>query len=242
MTISLDELTIILPTRNEARNIARALASLPPEVALIVVDASSDETPNIISEARARNTTVIKKSCSVTEARQIGADAAGTDWLLFTDADIVFAPRYFENLESGGADLIYGPKLSRDEFSAYYRWFARGQGWLQAIGVPAASGSNLIVRRCALASAGGFDLRLPCNEDSEAAWRVARAGFKTRFAPDLIVYASDHRRLSRGAVCKTMHSLARCALLYLNLMPSRWRGHDWGYWKHRREEADNGIR
>jgi hypothetical protein len=46
----------------------------------------------------------------------------------------------------------------------------------------------------------------------------------------LIVYARDHRRLERGLLGKTAHSMARCALLYADLMPSTWREADWGYW------------
>ena len=60
--------------------------------------------------------------------------------------------------------------------------------------------------------------------------RIKRHGFRIAFAPDLIVYARDHRRLQRGTLRKTLHSVTRCALLYFNLMPDRWRSHDWGYW------------
>jgi hypothetical protein len=56
---------------------------------------------------------------------------------------------------------------------------------------------------------------------------VKRNGFKTTFAPDLIVYAHDHRRLRRGTWKKTLHSLVRCMLLYLNCMPPRLRSQDW---------------
>jgi len=30
-----------------------------------------------------------------------------------------------------------------------------------------------------------------------------------------------------------MHSLARCILLYTNLMPQKYRSYDWGYWQNR---------
>ncbi|MFN8499653.1 MAG: glycosyltransferase family 2 protein [Anaerolineae bacterium] len=94
----------------------------------------------------------------------------------------------------------------------------------------AASGSSLLLSRRAFLSVGGFDCRLAVNEDTEIVWRVRRAGYRVDFASDLAVYARDQRRLRRGAARKTMHSMARCALLYTGLMPERWRGHDWGYW------------
>jgi cellulose synthase/poly-beta-1,6-N-acetylglucosamine synthase-like glycosyltransferase len=229
------ELAIILPTRNERRNTRAFLSSLPEDVPLIVVDSSDDETPDIIRSTRPRQTLVIERPCDVVVARQIGTEAAHAPWLLFTDADVTFAPDYFERLTQLDTDdprlgAIYGPKLSRDRFQGYYRWFTRGQRLFATFGIPAATGSNLIIRRSVLQAIGGFDLTLTCNEDSEIAWRIQPRGYRTRFVPDIVVYARDHRRLERGVTRKVIHSSLRCFLLYFNLLPSRWRGWDWGYW------------
>ncbi|MGQ9816125.1 MAG: glycosyltransferase [Candidatus Roseilinea sp.] len=227
------QITVILPTRNEARNIPLFLASLPDAIQLIVVDSSDDETPRLVRNLRSANTTIVERDCNVSQARQAGADLARTPWLLFTDADVSFAPDYFDRLSSiARCDVLYGPKLSLDQFGNYYRWFARAQGLCHRLGLPAATGSNLIIRRLALKAVGGFDPQLSCNEDSEVVWRIHRYGYKTHFDPHLIVYERDHRRLQRGALAKTAHSSMRCALLYFNLLPSRWRGRDWGYWAH----------
>jgi glycosyltransferase involved in cell wall biosynthesis len=230
----LADITLILPTRDEARNIAGFLASVPADLHLIVVDASRDETPDVIERARPERTLVLREPGSVTEARQRGADLARTPWLLFSDADVVFAPGYFERLTAvDGCSACYGPKLSEDHFRGYYRGIALGQALCHACGIPAASGSNLLMRREALASVGGFDLRLTCNEDSEVVWRLRRAGHTVAFRSDLVVYARDHRRVEAGRMRKTLHSWARCALLYTHLMPRRYRSADWGYWQHR---------
>ncbi len=229
--MELTNLTIVVPTRNEAHNIPAFLASLPAQATLVVVDASQDTTVDLIRTLRPERTLVIRHPAKIAEARQIGAEAARTPWLLFTDADVTFDPAYFDRLgRYSNYDAIYGPKLSKDHFSNYYRWFTWGQQAFHSLGIPAVSGSNLLVSRRALADAGGFDQRLTCNEDTELGWRIKRQGYRIVFAPDLIVYARDHRRLHRGVVRKTSHSLARCLLLYLNLMPARWRGRDWGYW------------
>ncbi len=128
MAINLDDLTIVLPTRNESQNIRNFLKSVPETVRLIVVDASKDSTPDIVSSARPHYTTVVRHPGTVTEARRIGAELATTPWLLFTDADIVFSEDYFRNLaDFEDCDLIYGPKLSLDFFKTYYKWFAYGQ-------------------------------------------------------------------------------------------------------------------
>ncbi|MFN8473551.1 MAG: glycosyltransferase [Anaerolineae bacterium] len=227
----LTDLTVVVPTRNERDNITAFLASLPREVELILVDASDDETPDLAASLRPHKTRVVRRPLRIPAARQLGGLIAQTPWLLCTDADVVFAPDYFDRLSAYGAsDGIYGPKLSADEYAGYYRWFVRGQRLSHALGIAAASGSNLLLSRRAFLAVGGFDRRLIVNEDTEIVWRVQRAGFRVDFAPDLIVYARDQRRLQRGAARKTIHSVTRCALLYSGLMPDRWRSHDWGYW------------
>jgi GT2 family glycosyltransferase len=207
---------------------------------LIVVDASADSTADLIKTLRPDKTLIIHHPSKIAEARQIGAAAAPTPWLLFTDADVVFTPDYFKNLSHyQNYDACYGPKLSKDHFIQYYRWFGWGQHLLQTVGIPAISGSNLLVNRRAFMTVGGFDLRLSCNEDSELGWRLKRGGYRVTFGADLVVYARDHRRLRLGLARKTLHSLVRCFLLYLDLIPDRWRSRDWGYWAHLPQVSDS---
>lgn len=228
---SLAALTVVVPTRNEARNISGFLASLPAEARLIVVDKSDDDTIDIVERERRPATRILHCRGSLTEARQVGAEAADTEYVLFTDADLRFDSAYFPRLSRLHADVIYGPKLSPDRFRRYYRGIGMAQRLAHGIGIPAASGSNLLVGRRALFAAGGFDTRMPCNEDSELVWRLKRNGNLCLFDPRLVVWATDHRRLERGRLRKTVHSLLRCTLLYTGLMPERWRERDWGYWK-----------
>ena len=125
MMKNLSEFTIILPTRNESQNIGKFLKSIPNDIKLVVVDASEDNTAEIIHKERPENTWIIKDFCTVTEARKIGSDFARTKWLIFTDADIEFESDYFEKiLNFTGYDLIYGPKLSIGDYSIYYKLFS----------------------------------------------------------------------------------------------------------------------
>jgi glycosyltransferase involved in cell wall biosynthesis len=240
-------LTVVVPTRDEAANVERFLRSLPESVPLIVVDKSDDATRDIIRTVRPRNTVVLDCHGTLTEARQLGAERATTRWLLFTDADVAFAADYFASLDAAlervaahGAPepgLVYGPKLSAGEYRGYYRALARAQRLIDLLSIPAASGSNMIVSAKAFAAVGGFDTVLRCNEDSELGWRIARAGFRCRFDPRLVVWAVDHRRLHRGRLRKTLHTVARCAALFFGLIPQRWRSRDWGYWSDERRRA-----
>ncbi len=226
----IESITVVVPTRNEAHNIPAFLASLPEKANLLLVDHSDDDTVAVVERLRPCNTRILSCPCTVTEARQAGAEAADTPYLLFSDADVSFDGDYFHRLTSLNYPVVWGPKLSRDRFRGYYRGIARAQRVSDRLGIPAASGSNLLVERRGLLHADGFDTRLTCNEDSELVWRLKRNGNRCHFDPDLVVWATDHRRLERGRLRKTVHSLLRCTLLYTGLMPNRWRERDWGYW------------
>lgn len=231
---SIADITVVLPTRNEARNIEPFLRSLPECIPLVVVDRSDDETREIIGRMRPERTKVLYCAGTLTEARQAGAQHATTRWLLFTDADVEFSADYFGRLAAvPSCDVAYGAKLSQREYRRYYAWFMRGQQLVHSLGLPCASGSNLLVSAGAFEAVGGFDLGLTCNEDSELVWRMQSRGYRCRFDPQLVVWATDHRRLRRGLWLKTLHSLMRCVLLRTGWMPAGWRRHDWGYWTER---------
>lgn len=240
--IARHDVTIIAPTRNERDNVAPFLASLPPDVPLIVVDASDDDTAERILALRPDRTRVERFPGNIPVARQRGALLAGTPWLLFTDVDVAFDPRYFDQLQAldvpAGCAGIVGTKRTRDRFRTYYALFTLGQRLCAWVGIPAATGSNMLIRRDALLACGGFDAALSVNEDSEVMWRCQRSGHRVRFAGNLRVFARDHRRLERGVLRKFGHSILRCVALYLDILPHRWKAADWGYWSPQPEPEE----
>lgn len=99
-------LTVIVPARNEAANIARAIEAFPPENVIVVDDASTDDTAKIAAEAGARVIAAPPLPAGhlgKPNACMAGAAATETDWLLFIDADTwyarVFAPCLVEYAE-----------------------------------------------------------------------------------------------------------------------------------------------
>lgn len=238
-------ISVIVPTRNEARNISHLLESLPPELELIVCDASTDATPEIVSRLRARNTHILRMPAgSVAQARQVGALASTGDVLVFTDADVEFDAHYFDRLRANAVwDGLCGAKLSPDLFRRDYALMLAAQRIAyQRLGIAGASGSNMAVTRRAFMAMGGFREQLRCNEDTELFMRGGRLGFRMRFDEELIVWARDHRRLRSGRMAKIVHSLVRNCLLYLTCprrdLP-RLLEDDWGYWKHSEADASN---
>jgi glycosyltransferase involved in cell wall biosynthesis len=232
-------ISVVVPTKNERQNLPRLLASLPPDVELVLGDASDDGTPELALALRPVNTRVLTVPGSIAAARQAGAEASSGDVLVFTDADVELDPGYFARLrtlmETSSWDAICGPKLSRDAYARYYRLVAEAQRLTyNAFRIAGASGSNMAITRAAFERLGGFRLDLRCNEDTELFLRAGRHRLRVRYDPDLVVWATDHRRLRRGLVRKSAHSLVRNALLYLVCkrpgLP-RLLAHDWGYWR-----------
>jgi GT2 family glycosyltransferase len=236
------DLTLIVPTKNEALNIHHFMASVPQSIKMIIVDASIDGTVDIIKKMNRENVCLIKDEGNIACARQLGAETAETDWLIFSDADVVFAGNYFGMLRGihPGPPVagLAGAKLSQRRYRVYYRLFSQWLRFCCAVGVPAASGSNMLVRRRALMEVGGFDRRLTCNEDTDLFWRLHRSGYPVMYEPRLKVFEFDHRRLDRGLGRKTFHSLLRCALLVCGFR-SVLRSTDWGYWQNR---LDNSLK
>jgi len=169
--------TVVLPTKNEAHNIPHFLKSLPPEVPLLVLDDSSDGTAHIIKTSRPHNTRVLTCKGNVAQKRQAGLQLVSTPWVLHTDADVVFPRDYFQKiLNYLQKDGFYGPKLSAGGYEGYYRLFSFGQRVLSSLGFPAASGSNLGLRREAALAVGGFNTQLNCNEDTDLVLRMVKEG------------------------------------------------------------------
>lgn len=230
-------ISVIVPTRNERGHMRHFLASLHPAVELVVVDAGDDGTAELIQRLRPARTLVLRSPAGIAPARQLGACAASGEWLVFSDADVHFDPGYFRFLASSvDGDAFYGPKHATARFALYSRLFNTGQRLCQRLGIPAASGSNMGVRRAVFDSVGGFRLDLPVNEDTELMMRVRRAGFRVEYVRRLAVRSLDDRRLHQGVARKLLHTLGRTALLWLNLLipvPGRWLRSDWGYWRLR---------
>ncbi|HVA37103.1 MAG TPA: glycosyltransferase family 2 protein [Candidatus Dormibacteraeota bacterium] len=81
-----DRITAVVLTKDEAANVEGCLASLPPGVGALVVDAESrDATREIAERAGAR--VVVRPWTGFVDARRAALTMAWTPWVLFVDAD-----------------------------------------------------------------------------------------------------------------------------------------------------------
>ncbi|MEO6807328.1 MAG: glycosyltransferase [Edaphobacter sp.] len=204
-------ITVIVPARNEAADIAATLHSLLaqdyPNLQIIAVnDRSTDSTGAIIDtiadqhpeKLRALHVTELPEGwLGKTHAMALAARQAPTDYLLFTDADVLFHPTAIRlalaNAVASHADhLVLLPTtiIRRwDEaailgfFQIFSLWGARPwrvadpKSKRDAVGI----GAFNLLRGEAYIEIGGFEsLRLEIVEDLGLARRIKRAGLAQR--------------------------------------------------------------
>jgi GT2 family glycosyltransferase len=137
---------------------------------------------------------------SPSHARNVGAEHATRDWILFLDADTQ-APAelldaYFAEPIADEVGALAGEVVPAQEgatFAARYgaaRNFLGQQGHLAHPYLPRAVAANLLVRRRAFEEIGGFYEGVRAAEDTDFTWRLQRAGWRLEARPQARV---EHR-------------------------------------------------
>ena len=141
-------------------------------------------------------------------ARNVGAEAAANDWLLFTDADCEPDPglldAFFEPPPAGEVGAISGSVTATDGEGLVERWGASRRLLDQETAArhtagPAAVTANLLVRRAAWEAVGGFLEGVRSGGDLEFCWRLGDAGWTLDWRPGARV-RHRHRRTLRNVV------------------------------------------
>lgn len=135
-------------------------------------------------------------------ARNEGAARATGEWLLFLDADCVPPPdlvdRYFTAPIADRVGAVVGEvKGARDQTSLVSR-YARSRRHLEqelhwnSTFRPWGVTANLLVRKQAWASIGGFQEGVRSGGDAEFSWRLQDAGWELEYRPEASVW-HEHR-------------------------------------------------
>ena len=140
-------------------------------------------------------------------ARNVGAEAARNDWLLFMDADCVPEPdlldAYLPETPAERTGALAGDVLDAPGQNALVARYTRSRQLLDAdrgaaFGYkPAAVTANLMVRRAAWSAAGGFLEAIRSGGDSDFSWRIQDAGWELVRRPGAAVH-HRHRETLRG--------------------------------------------
>ncbi|HEX5283540.1 MAG TPA: glycosyltransferase family 2 protein [Bryocella sp.] len=226
-------LTVVVPARNEAENIGATLQTLVAQQysslrVLAIDDRSTDKTRQIVDEFAARYPDQIgaihidylpEGWLGKTFALEVGTRNSSSEYLLFTDGDVLFSPsslrRAMAYAATTQADHVVvlptpevrgrGEGLMLSFFGVLGMWITRPwrvsdpQARHDVIGV----GAFNLVRRGAFEVLGGWEpQRLAVVEDVTLGRRMKAAGMRQRvaFGPELILvhWAKGARGIVRG--------------------------------------------
>lgn len=198
--------SVIVPTRNSEKTLEACLASIKeqeyPRIELIVVDNHS--TDNTVAIARRFADEVCEAGPERSAQRNLGAEHAAGDYLLFPDSDMVLSPDVVGSCvqRSVQEPSVLAVVIPEESFGQGFwsrcrrleRLFYKGVDWLEAA---------RFFNRKAFIEMGGYDLRNTGTEDFDLPQRI-----KSRFGPGSVsrttelVFHDEQRRSLLGA-CRT---------------------------------------
>jgi glycosyltransferase involved in cell wall biosynthesis len=221
------ELSVIVPARNAAATLGEQLDALLAQewhrtFEVVVVDnGSSDGTPAVVDEYRARDPRVrlvdASEDVGVAYCRNTGIAAVLGDGVAICDADDIVAPGWVSAMGEALRDheFVTGRidvHLLNPAWLAESRGLAIEQGPFTFAGLfEFANGGNQGFRRSVVEKHGGFDQRFVPGEDVEFSFRLWRAGITVHYVDDALL----HYRY-RGS----MRELWNQARSYARIQPS----------------------
>jgi len=209
MNIS-DELTIVIPAKNEEKLLPRLLESLAeqdyprmPATRVFLADAdSSDRTVDIAGKFSDRLAIEVIPGGLPSIGRNSGARRAASKYLLFVDADVELADpslvrRAMELAKIKSLDCLTTNILCRDGV-----WMDRllygcnnVMQWLSRFHKPFATGMFMLVDKERFDAIGGFDEQALFAEDYQLTMKMRRSRFRVLRGG---IYSTNRRFLKTG--------------------------------------------
>jgi colanic acid/amylovoran biosynthesis glycosyltransferase len=213
--------SVIMPFRGDAEAAHAALHALSslrtrPGDELIIVDNGSDGGLDEARAQRADERIAVAQAYEVVSsyyARNVGAQRAASPWLLFLDSDCqppsALLDEYFQEAVADDWGGIAGEVLPMDDDSSLAGWAASRGVLSQSASLerpprPAAVTANLMVRRDAWRSVGGFLEGVRSGGDIDFCWRIQDAGWSLGYRPTASV-----RHPHRGTLRQLARQMAR---------------------------------
>jgi cellulose synthase/poly-beta-1,6-N-acetylglucosamine synthase-like glycosyltransferase len=192
-------ISVVIPAYNVEPTIGACLDALLAQIStgdeIIVVDDGSRDKTRAVAQARGVRV-IAQENRGAAAARNMGAENARGDVVLFIDADCVPEKNWIQAMRAPFADPeIVGacgmkqtkqrgivPRFIQLEFD--YRYDnERQRRYIDFV-----DSGTAAYRREVFLRNGGFDARLSDAEDVDLSYRLAERGYKMAFAADAVVY------------------------------------------------------
>jgi cellulose synthase/poly-beta-1,6-N-acetylglucosamine synthase-like glycosyltransferase len=237
-------LGVVIIGRNEGPRLARCLASvrairgLPGEARVVYVDSgSTDGSPRRATEAGAEVIELDTTHPTAALGRNAGWRALGAEFVLFLDGDTILDPDFPRlALEAARRDpqivAVWGHRREIDTAGSIYNRIL-DLDWIFRPGFTEYCGGDVLMRRSALAAAGGYDAELIAGDEPELCRRLRAAGGKILHL-DALMTGHDLalRRFGqywRRAV-RTGHAYAEVSRRYRDTPDPLWREESRSNW------------
>lgn len=218
-----DDVTVVVPVRDRADELARCLATIGRCGRLIVVDDGSQDPGPVSQVALAAGAELLRRGTNggPAAARNTGLAAARTPLVAFVDSDCTMPAGWLGELLPSllpGTAMV-APRIVGAGGSSLLARFERGGGPLDLgpRAAPVRPGGRvgylpaavLLCRRGELGA--GFDPALRVGEDVDLVWRLAAAGHQVRYQPGVVV--RHQARVGIVAWVRQRHGYGRSAAL-----------------------------
>ncbi len=220
--------SVIIPTLNEEKFLPHLLDSLVAQTIknfeVIVIDgASHDKTIAVANSFKKKLplTILSSKVAGVSRQRNMGADKAKADWLVFIDADTVLLPLFFERVQQ--FILHHHPSFfttwfradSDEPTDAIFAFLGNilVEGSI-LIDRPWSPGPLTIIKRNAFTAVGGYDEGTTFAEDHDLAMKVFERGVRLQVLHEILFIYSLRRYRTEGTL-RAISRYAKSALLVI---------------------------
>jgi glycosyltransferase involved in cell wall biosynthesis len=173
-------ISVIIPAYNEEKYLERTLLSIREQTIdaeiIVVANGCTDNTVNI-AKRYAHRLFSVNKSCTST-ARNIGAQFARYDVLVFLDADTRLAVNSLEEIQNqfGADDVVATLKAYPNESKFIYRILNVGKNTLHQLNIWKGMSGVLITRKALFYNVQGFNSNLHISEIHDYIKKVGSFG------------------------------------------------------------------
>ncbi len=205
------DVTVVVPVRDRARQLAGLLDALPHGVPVVVVDDGSRSPAAVAAVADRPGVRLVchGHNRGPAAARNTGLGEVRTPYVAFCDSDVLPEPGWLATLRRHLDDpalAVVAPRILGSEPLPDDSWLDRYEQARSSLDLgprPAAvrvqGAVSYLPSACLLARvdalAGGFDEAMRVGEDVDLVWRLLESGWRVRYEPGALVRHRHRTRL-----------------------------------------------